>query len=168
MTCEHAHLVSAYHDGELPVGQRGSVEKHVAECDECRAMLAELRAISAMVSASALRNMPAGLIEHLEENVDAANRDRGVLRIAGWLTTAAAAVLVLSLMLLPKIRGGATGPTVSMGDPASAGRTTLAWQTAALMPPTENHDDAAPEVELAQWMASDLSFGDRGVGGERQ
>jgi anti-sigma factor RsiW len=166
MTCEHAHLVSLYHDGELPAGQRAGVEQHLAECDECREMLAELRAISRMVSASALRPMPEDFLSHLEENVDAANRDRGVLKIAGWLTSVAAAVLIASLLLWPMTRGGGDG-SGTLAD--TGGRTTLAWQAAAVMPPADNRDDAVPEtVQLAQWMASDLSVGDLSNPGERQ
>src|SRR5438045_1944278 len=168
MSCEHAHLVSQYHDGELLGGQRAALEEHLAECDECREMLAELRAISQMVSASALRAMPDDFVAHLEENVDAANRDRGVLKIAGWLTSVAAAVLIASLLLWPMTRGvsgvGAGGTAIDNG-----GRTTLAWQAAAIMPPADNRDDAVPDtVQLAQWMASDLSADDFSNAGERQ
>src|SRR4051812_6577950 len=99
MICPHAHLVNAFMDGELPEQQREAVLAHLADCDVCRETLEELRAISRMVSAAPLRPMPAGLIERLEDQFESTNRDRGVLRIAEWLTTAAAAVLIVSLML---------------------------------------------------------------------
>jgi anti-sigma factor RsiW len=143
-------------DGELSAEQHSVVERHLGECEACRTILAEWREVSARLSAAPLRAMPAGLSERLERTFDAANQDRGVLRIAGWLTSAAAAMLVASLALFPSPRGGVADSGAAIDSPA---RSAVAWQTDAVMPPTEIRDDTVPEtVQFAQWMASDLAM----------
>jgi anti-sigma factor RsiW len=159
VTCEQSQFLSAYFDGEGSADRRAAVERHLAECESCRSILAEWRAVSARLSAAPLRAMPQGLAERLERDFDAANQDRGVLRIAGWLTSAAAAVLVASLALFPSPRDSVADSGAIL---ESTGRTAVAWQTAAVMPPGENRDDAVPEtVQFAQWMASDLAVGEQ-------
>jgi len=44
-------LLSAYHDGELSVVQRAKVEAHLRTCASCRERLAQLQALSALLSA---------------------------------------------------------------------------------------------------------------------
>ena len=39
--------MSAYLDGELAAGRRARLERHVRDCDDCRRLLAGLRAVLA-------------------------------------------------------------------------------------------------------------------------
>ena len=87
-------------------------------------------------------------LERLWWHVSAA-QDRGVLRIAGWMTAAAAAVLIAVLL----VRN--TGRTEAAARPAI-------WQTVAVMPAMDANEDANRDlVVMAQWMADDLSSGEQ-------
>ena len=151
MTCGSIEQLQAYYDGELPVEQRAVVEAHLAECASCRLVVSELGALSEMVSNAAMAQMPAGAMGRVNETWSRAN-DRGVLRIAGWLTTAAAAVLIGAVLN----RGGDDGLI------GTAAATPPLWQTVAAMSPEQQNESSRSElVVLAQWMADDLSSGER-------
>ncbi len=79
-----------------------------------------------------------------------AARDRGVLRLAEWLTATAAAVMVGALLFW------SNGSRPNMAEvPAS----TMSIQTEAVVPPAETRDEVASnDVDLAEWIASDLSL----------
>jgi hypothetical protein len=72
-----------------------------------------------------------------------------MMRIAGWLTAAAAALLIGALL---------TAPTPAENVPMKAGL----WEAMAVMPPAETPGEANSDlVQVAQWMADDLSLGER-------
>ncbi len=53
--------LSAYHDGELEIGDQIALESHLRECGDCRSEARELQSVSAMVRVAALaanRNVP--------------------------------------------------------------------------------------------------------------
>src|SRR5262245_42008312 len=101
MICDRSSQVHLYHDGELPAGERDSLEAHIRSCPECRELLAELRGISRMVLAAPLPEMPGDVMQRLRD-ARYVLPDSGVLRIAGWLTAAAAAVLMTALLYFPR------------------------------------------------------------------
>jgi anti-sigma factor RsiW len=151
MACPSVEQLQAYYDGELPVQQRTVVEAHLAECGECRKFLAELAALSELVESAPMAQMPAGAIGRINQTWSRAN-DRGVLRIAGWLTTAAAAVLV----------GAVLSPRSDRGGMEMAAATPPLWQTVAAMSPEQQNESSRSDlVVLAQWMADDLSTPER-------
>lgn len=152
MTCDREPQVHAYHDRQLGPAAREAFELHLTECAACGALLADLRAVSRMIASAPLPDVPAGGVD-VRRYYAAwdASRQRGLLRISSWLTGAAAAVLVGSLLLLPPKQPGETGPLVAVAD---AGE----WETVAIMPPPERRGDRPDQyVELAQWIADDLS-----------
>jgi predicted anti-sigma-YlaC factor YlaD len=149
MICQQAAQVHAYYDGELPRDQRAALEAHLQQCGECRDLLDELGQMSELIASAPLAEPSQMTLARLEQSWSAV-RDRGVMRIAGWLTAVAASVLVASLLFWKQ---HADESTVLVA-------TTPAWVTTAVMPPAEaQHDDAAPSdlVVVAQWMANDLS-----------
>src|SRR5687767_5777805 len=101
MNCEREAQVQAYHDGELPAEQRESMEQHLRECADCAALLVELRQMSAMVASAPRMEMTADSLRRLEQ-AWWRQRDRGVLRLAEWLTAAAAAVIIGTLVYSPQ------------------------------------------------------------------
>jgi anti-sigma factor RsiW len=148
MTCDRTEQVHAYHDGQLAPAARAEFESHVAGCAACAQQLRELRSISRMISTAAVPDISFATSEHYYDAWHL-SRQRGLLRISSWLTAAAAAVLVGSLVLWPKPAD--TRGTVVAQD-------TGAWEAAALMPPPERVTDRPDQfIELAQWMAEDLS-----------
>ncbi|MBI4578564.1 MAG: zf-HC2 domain-containing protein [Planctomycetes bacterium] len=147
MTCERTHEIHRYHDGELSPTERSAVESHVTACAECRRLLAELRGLSLLISRMPRTVLPEVVLRRLSECRHAAT-DRAVLRIAGWMTAAAAAVLIGALLIRQPVVGGETNHRPSV------------WETVAVTPtpPSEAADGPNSELVLAQWMADDLSW----------
>jgi predicted anti-sigma-YlaC factor YlaD len=145
MSCEQSSHLQRYHDGELPMADRAAVEAHLCACASCRELLADLGRLSSVIAKAAMKRPSAEAVRRMQVSWRAA-RDRGVIRLAGWLTAAAAALLM----------------AVLLGKPGterieSAGQTAM-WETVAVAPPAENDEDDGSELlAMAQWMADDLS-----------
>ena len=78
-----------------------------------------------------------------------AARDRGVRHLAGWLTAAAAAILVMV--------GLRPGTSPRDNETPTVVASNWGVETVAVMPPLEPRNGANSElVQFAQWMASDL------------
>lgn len=143
--CGRTNDVQRFHDGELPAAERAALEAHIRDCAPCGALLAELRGLSAALLTAGLQVPSAQALRRIEQTWKIA-RDRGVIRLAGWLTAAAAAVLLVVLI----------------GQP-NAGRvevveSTAIWELAAVTPPADTDDDRNSDLlALASWMAEDLS-----------
>src|SRR3954463_15502168 len=99
--CEQTSQVHRYHDGELSVEERHAFEAHLRTCDECSALLAELRSLSRLFTAAPMTQIQPDALQRLRE-ARYVLPDAGVLKIAGWLTAAAAAVLIAALPMLPR------------------------------------------------------------------
>ena len=159
MTCDRAAQVHAYHDEALAASERAALEAHLESCADCQSLLADLRGLSNLIASAPLAAMSPEAMARLGKSWRSA-RDRGLLRITSWLTAAAAAVLIGTLLMFHD-RTAPTNTTIAVTEPA-------AWDTAAVMPPL-NADENVPEiVALATWMANDLSYGVGGNGAERQ
>src|SRR5947208_1163142 len=122
MTCEKVAQLHAFYDGELDPSRTRSFEAHLERCAECRRLLDELQDLSSILIRAPRREIPAVAVNRIVHNAWHGARDRGVLRIAGWLTAAAATLLVASLLTTP--RAAATAP-------ANPGL----WEAIAVMPP---------------------------------
>jgi len=148
MGCTRVELVHRLHDGELSSGELAAAETHIRECADCRALLADLRRLSQLISQATPAEMAAEAAERMHRAWHAA-RDRGVLRAASWLTAAAAAVLVMALLTSP-------------AGQAEPGSRPPVWQTVAVTPPAGVHDEAGGDTAVtAQWMADDLLSSER-------
>ena len=162
MECHETPQIEAYHDGESTPIERVRFETHLRECEECRRTLEQLQRLSLFVADSPMAVMPPEAMGRLTGAWDlvrarsmgermaqerAAN-ERGVLRIAGWLTAAAAALLMGGLVMLAP----STQPTVVVeGGPGTA------WDTAPVMPPDAVQEGTPELVQVAQWIADDLA-----------
>src|SRR5947208_7899134 len=95
-TCDRTSEVHAYHDGELSPAESAAFEAHLAECGGCREMLEEIRRVSRQIGTAPLPLMPAGFPARLRDAFVLAReaRERGLRKLTGWMTAAAAAVLV--------------------------------------------------------------------------
>jgi len=141
MACNNSIQVQSYHDDELSPEHRLVMEAHLRECPECGQTLRELQSLSSMIAEAPLADKPAGEVIRLDQCRRAA-RDRGVLRLAGWMTATAAAVLIGALL----IRGSGRNDTALLPE---------VWQTTAVTPPEDIRE--GDNSDLAQWMADDLS-----------
>ena len=142
------------------MSDRAALEAHLDQCADCRSLLADLRGLSHLIASASLAPMSPEAMARLSKTWHAA-RDRGLLRITSWLTAAAAAVLIGTLLMFHD----RTAPTNTI---IATTASEPVWETAAVMPPL-NADENVPEiVALATWMANDLSYGTGNVGAERQ
>jgi anti-sigma factor RsiW len=148
MSCDRIEQVHAYYDGEMPPAQREQFEAHLNECAECRDLLSDLRRVSDLLAAAPLAELPPEAMTRFQQTWFAAAADRGVMRIASWLTSAAAAILIGALLIWPS----------KIHDDTSVASVAPVWQAAAVTPPADVHEnDSADLVVAAQWMANDLT-----------
>jgi anti-sigma factor RsiW len=149
--CDQVH---AYHDGELTGEQRAAFESHLSGCRGCQQLLSELKALSSLFGQASLAELPPRAMGRMygSFHAAAAQRERGVRRLAGWMTAAAAAVLALAFVRNPTLlRPADEQPTPAAG-----------WsELVAVMPPLEPGEGSNAElVRFAQWTAGDLSAGE--------
>jgi anti-sigma factor RsiW len=121
-----------YVDETLDAAERAEVDRHLASCGECRALVADLREIRRVARSLDLREPPVrawGRIERAirlegEHSAEQASRVQGLLRSkAMWTWMAAAAVLVLAVVtgLRYTPRPATTGaPAPAQGSAANA------------------------------------------------
>jgi anti-sigma factor RsiW len=148
MTCHRASQIHAYHDGELDATRRAVVEAHLERCAECRRLLDELQELAALIGEAGVGEASGEAMARFEGAWEAA-RDRGVMRIGAWLSGLAAALLAGALLTMPH-GGGATRVKPEL------------WEAMAVTPPAESQAEGNSElVQVAQWMADDLSAGGR-------
>ncbi len=113
MNCQELPLAD-FVDGELDAASERQVERHLEECPECRALVADLRTVRAAAFTLDRQEPPAGLLASLQsaiavEQATAAQPARWPNTPAAWgvwLAAAAALVLATSLTVLPLVRGG--------------------------------------------------------------
>ena len=154
MICERAHDIHAYHDGELSApAQVAAVEAHLRDCAACAALLADLRELSTRVAAAPMVDITPVAMKRMQQAWWAA-QDRGVLRVASWLTAAAAAVILAAVMWsAPGDRGGDNTMTAANGP-----------QLAVLMqqssPAFQQEADEPQDESLiaTQYIANDLTL----------
>jgi anti-sigma factor RsiW len=148
MTCQRSSQVHAYHDGELDATRRAVVEAHLERCDECRRLLEELKDLAALIGEAEVGEASGEAMARFEGAWGEA-RERGVMRIGAWLSGVAAALLVGALLTMPHGSGAA---------PVKPGL----WEAMAVTPPAETQGEGNSDlVQVAQWMADDLSVGGR-------
>jgi anti-sigma factor RsiW len=151
MSCSQAQLVSRYHDGELSPEAARTFETHLEACAECRGELESLRAIGHELRTLAMPLPGDAAMARWAESVASRVQEQGVLRLAGWMTAAAAAVLVFATVR-PSLLSEPTA-SVALSQPVVS-----EWEVAALA-----GQDEPATVVAARWMAADLSAGREGV-----
>jgi anti-sigma factor RsiW len=149
MTCEQTNQVHRYHDGDLSPEQQAALEAHLQVCAECRDLLADLRELSETLLAVPLPEVPQETVNRMQSSFWIArdSRDRSVRLLAEWLTAAAAIVLALVPLSSPSPK------------PEAADRMKPWVEVVAIAPPlTPGNSEHSNLVQVAQWMASDLSL----------
>ncbi len=133
--------LSAYLDDELPERERLSVERHLAECAECRHALQQLRRV--VTTAAALPSQPpeSELWHGIARRIDgpaAARFDRGRRRFSFTLPEIAAASVLLAM-----ISGGTVAIWMAAGrTPQSGGAANV--RVAGTAVPGDSVDAADP------------------------
>lgn len=98
MNCDWNQKLSAFHDGELPPAERTHMEAHLLACAECSAELGRLQRTAKFLQAAVMPGMSGSALSRMRERLGAERMDliNGLrtARLAGWLTAAAAAVIL--------------------------------------------------------------------------
>src|SRR5262245_20758951 len=144
-------VINDYADDALPPAERAEVERHLAGCAECRALIDDLREIRRAARSLEPRDPPVRAWTRIERAIqleataraEAGSRTSRITTSRLWLGLAAAAVLILAtavgVRFLP--RGGQ--PTAPAGSGASASGSASASAQAS-------SDAAQIEAELRQ------------------
>ncbi len=100
MNCPWNEKLDALHDGELARDSesRRGMESHVAACPECAAELERLRRVGRFLTATPMPAMSSDAFARLRGRLGAERlvlvNGRRTVRLASWLTAAAAAVML--------------------------------------------------------------------------
>lgn len=158
MSCDQTQNLEAYLDGELPEAQRRSVEAHLAICAACARELARLKKLSSAL-AGYRPVLSAEALERIHEAIGQ-SWDIGVLRLARRISAVAAAIVLCGSLYL----------TFFQTEQASAvAAAPPVWEQTAISDVQQQdvQSAAAPsstgaeQVQLAEWIVSDLSGGGR-------
>jgi len=142
--CNQTEKVQAFHDGEMPFGEGNAFELHLMNCRVCAAELEALRRLSARLASAQIPQLSKAGLSRFHQSAKVAE-ERGVFRLAEGLTAAAAAVLVIGMAGLFKHQK--THP--------SAPDT---WEQAAVAFPVDAEASSrADQIQLAEWIRTDLS-----------
>jgi len=156
-----AHLeddqITDYIDEALAADERAAVERHLAQCVECRRLIEDFREIRRVAGSLDLREPPARAWARLEraialERKNDAEPPRPRSSIRQWLAfTAAAAVLVVATAaslryLMNDRRPTASSATAAAGD-AAQDRASAAAVEAELRAAEEHYDKAIKGLE---------------------
>jgi anti-sigma factor RsiW len=120
--------LNEYIDDALAAGDRADVERHLATCAECRALVDDLRDIRRAAAALEPRDVPVRAWRRIERAIQLEQEHRGGgrakgLRYARWQYLAAAAVVliatVVGIQLLRPARTTAPPPSTAAAAPTS-------------------------------------------------
>jgi len=149
-TSEFEQRIAAYHDGRLDDAAAAQVETHLRACPVCAAELRELQALSQM-----LRSVPPARLSQiglarLHRAMDAVVDDQsGVIKLARWLSAAAAVVLVGASVALTSLS--------SQSAQAQSSDLPQAWERVAMTGDATASAQQSNNVVDAEWIVADLS-----------
>jgi hypothetical protein len=93
--CPEIEALAAFAEGRLAGAERTALVAHVADCEACREIVAETRALAAETHAAAGSELAAGEVVPFRRPARAGNRRRALLATAAALTVAVAGILWL-------------------------------------------------------------------------
>jgi anti-sigma factor RsiW len=118
--CPYRAAVSSFHDGELDEPRQRELQVHLRRCADCALELKRLEALSSMLDAGRLPPL-SPTAQRRFRNVAAFAPQARTIRLARWLTAAAAAVFLTASIQLWIHRGdrpgGAGSGTQTVDDP---------------------------------------------------
>jgi anti-sigma factor RsiW len=148
MSCSFNQRLSAYFDGELDAASAEQVRRHVEQCAECAAELAELKGLSGLFEQSPPPRLSQIAMYRLHNKADMLVRG-DVLRVARYVRAVAACVLVGSWLWLANSSAAvpAAQETVQTAPP---------WLDVAVTATAETHSLDAT-TPAAAWYLADAS-----------
>lgn len=109
--CVFNSRLSAFHDGELDPAASREIQQHLQTCADCAGQLEEIRGMSSLFGSfgsDPITEDELARVHEAVDNVDAPLQLERVspFRIAGFLTAAAASILVISAAWLREMPAG--------------------------------------------------------------
>jgi anti-sigma factor RsiW len=148
VNCQELPLAD-FVDGEIDAATERLVERHLEECPDCRALVADLRTVRAAAFTLDRQEPPPSILASLQATIAA---DRAATPPARWpntpaawgvwLAAAAALVLFTSMSVMPLLRQNSPDPPASSAEPAVAG-TALVDSVEADLKAAEAHYEKA-------------------------
>lgn len=151
--CPHKLKLQASHDGELAPGDALALHRHVLECPECAAELAEFRELSEWLS----QRRPAEILPLELARIHRAverSEDRGFLRLAVGMSGIAASILIVSAAWLHD--GPRPATVVSEVAPHQQSWEYLATTGRVQQVPQGVPETGVAEADTAKWMVTSL------------
>jgi anti-sigma factor RsiW len=105
MSCAFNNRLSAYFDGELDAALAAEMRRHIEQCAECAAELAELKKMSGLFDESPLPHLSQIAEYRLHNKADLLIHG-DVIRVARYIRAVAACVLVGSWLWLANLAPG--------------------------------------------------------------
>lgn len=153
-----------YHDGELDATASREVEAHLSECRLCQEAMGELRGLSSIVAMTLMPAVDAARLDAIAQSAWASSTERGVRRLAGWITAAAAAVMLFAMVDFPARPAGEGGSVVQSTSMTAVSFASADWEQAAVTPvgvASLNGEEGNRDLmQFAQWMVTDLGVGE--------
>lgn len=149
MNCQDLPLAD-FVDGEIDAATERLVERHLEECPDCRALVADLRTVRAAAFTLDRQEPPASLLASLQAKIAAeraatpppARWPNTPAAWGVWLAAAAALVLFTSMSVMPLLRQNSPAPPATSAEPAVAG-TALVDSVEADLKAAEAHYEKA-------------------------
>jgi anti-sigma factor RsiW len=150
--------IQAYHDGELDAARRQAVAAHLAGCQPCSLMLAELVAMSSLFASAPLPRLSQMSMHRLHNKIEEA-MERGLLRIAWTISGIAASILVGGSILLSTMNSMKRPMPVDQPSAVASAVETPPWIGASVSADTDTADTLAQNsaTPVAQWYLSNPS-----------
>lgn len=138
--CPTEQQLSAYHDGELAIGDRAEMARHLAHhlawCEACMRHLQQLRQMSGLVGSMSPDGLSQIAWHRLHAKLDEV-MERGLVRWAWEVSAVAAAILLVSSVWLMRLSDSNSS---NPGTTAAAGAT-------AVVPPWVSVQASADTVQ---------------------
>lgn len=146
-SCDWTTSLSAYHDGELSAVDSARIEEHLATCQECRRELGQYRRLSLMLGKADIPELSSASLANMKRRIDWEG-NLVIYRLARRMTGVAAAVLLAgTVWMVTASSSGASAAPSPMND----------WEAAAVSPNTDTVQQNSSDVQLAEFIETDLS-----------
>jgi anti-sigma factor RsiW len=144
--CDCTIRLSAYHDGELHAPEAAAFEQHVIDCPACQRELRQYRRLSLILGRAEAPEPPATMVASIKRQLEWEGNPV-LLHLARRMTGVAAAVLVAGALWLVTANASSNAAPIPVHD----------WEAAAVSPTADASQQNTTDVQLAEWIETDLS-----------